>query len=127
MRAAVFFIPLLFSGCFIGCSRNYTPQQKNLVTNQTSRSVPVALVNREFFDGPNARPYLGRFFTEDEFRGGRSGVVVLSYKAWQNMFRSRPEVIGATIQLDGRQKTIVGVAAPGFSPDGASEMWIPKS
>jgi hypothetical protein len=98
----------------------------NLVTNETSRSVPGALVSREFFDSSGARPYLGRFFTADEFQGGRSGVVVISYKAWQTMFRSRPEVIGSRIQLDGRQTMIVGVAEPGFAPGGASEMWIPK-
>ena len=120
-------IALLFGWCFIGCSRNYTAQQMGLVTNETSRRFPGALVNREFFVSSGARSYLGRFFTEDEFQGSRSGVVAVSYKAWQNIFRSSPEVIGSRIQLDGRQTTTVGVAERGCSPGGASEMWIPKS
>ena len=127
MRASVCFIALLLGWCFLGCSRNYTPQEMNLVTLEAaSRKVSGALVNREFFVSSGARPYLGRFFTEDEFQGGPFGVVVVSYKAWQNIFRSRPEVVGSRIQLDGRQSTIVGVAEPGFSPGGSSEIWIPK-
>ena len=126
MRASVCSIALLLGCCFLGCSRNDTPQEMNLVTIEASRKVSGALVNREFFVSSGARPYLGRFFTEDEFQGGPSVVAVVSYKAWQNIFRSRPEVVGSRIQLDGRQSTIVGVAEPGFSPGGSSEIWIPK-
>ena len=127
MRAAGRVIALLLGLCLMGCSRNYTPKQIRVGATEMSRSVPGALVNREFFVNSSARPYLGRFFAEDEFQADRSAVTVISYKAWQNMFRSRPEVIGSRVQLDGRQTTIIGVAEPDFAPSRAGEFWIPKS
>ncbi len=127
MRAAVLGITLLLGLCSIACSRSYSPKQIQLVANEISRSVPGAQVNREFFADSRARPYLGRFFGEDEFRADRSAVAVISYKAWQNMFHSLPEVIGSRIQLDGRTTTIIGVAERDFAPSRAGEFWIPKS
>ncbi len=127
MRTAACVITLLCSLCSIACSRNYTSKHLQIVLNDTSQSVSGALVNRDFFTSSNARPYLGRFFDEGDFRAGRSAVVVVSYKAWQNMFRSRPETIGSSAQIGGRQTTIIGVAEPAFSVAGAGEFWLPKS
>ena len=41
-------------------------------------------------------------------------VTVLSYKFWQTHFLSDPDIVGKTIQLDRKNYTIVGVAAPRF-------------
>lgn len=126
MRAALCFIASLLALCLLGCSRDYTPKEFWVVSNEMSRRVPGALVNREFFPSSNTRPLLGRFFADDEFQADRSAVAVISHDAWQNMFRSRPEIVGSRVQLDGRQTMIIGVAPSDFSPVGAGEFWIPK-
>jgi hypothetical protein len=123
---AFFRTVLLVGPCFIACSRDHSPRLR-LVGDGISRDVQTTLVARDFFGSPEVKPYLGRFFIESEFRPGQSAVAVVSYGLWQRAFRSRPEIIGSKVDLDGRQTTIVGVAAPDFVPAGAGELWIPKS
>ena len=127
MRAAVIGITVLLGLSSIGCRRGYTAKKIQVVANGMIRSVPGALVDRNFLGDSSSQPYLGRFFAEDEFQSDRSTVVVISYKAWQDMFHSCPEVVGSRIQLDGRLSTIIGVAEPGFAPGTAGEFWIPRS
>ena len=42
-------------------------------------------------------------------------MAVLSYKFWQERLGGDPHVVGKTLQLDRKNYTIVGVAAPRFS------------
>jgi predicted permease len=62
------------------------------------------------FDQPMA---IGRGFTADEGRPGRSPVVI-SYSLWQRRFGGRPDLVGQTMTLDGEAHTIVGVTGPRF-------------
>ena len=61
-------------------------------------------------------PLLGRGLLPSDALEGQDpqAVTVLSYKFWQTHFLSDPEVVGKTIQLDRKNYTIVGVAAPRF-------------
>ncbi|MBV9181439.1 MAG: ABC transporter permease [Acidobacteria bacterium] len=104
------------------CDSNYSRKDFHLFVNGVSEDVPGAVVTHEFFDGAAARPYLGRFFTDNS---SQRIEVVLSYRVWQRVFRSRPDVIGSMIELDGKAAVIVGVAEPSFAPHGAGELWIP--
>ena len=61
-------------------------------------------------------PLLGRGLLPSDAIEGQDpqAVTVVSYKFWQTHFLSDPEVVGKTIQLDRKNYTIVGVAAPRF-------------
>ena len=64
-------------------------------------------------------PALGRGLVPSDAIDGQDPqpVTVLGHKFWQRHFNSDPSVIGKTIQLDRKNYTIVGVAAPRFTWD----------
>ena len=73
------------------------------------------------------KPHRGRFFTADEEIAGRDAVVVLSYGLWMERFGGRDDALGTTMQLDGRDYQIIGVAPPGFAfPRLETRLWTPE-
>ena len=84
-----------------------------------------AEVSASFFDVLRVRPDLGRGFAAGENEPGRTHVVVLGHKLWQERFGGDPGVVGRDVQIDREPWTVVGVAPAGFSyPEGA-EIWRP--
>ncbi|MGA9633158.1 MAG: ABC transporter permease, partial [Candidatus Acidiferrales bacterium] len=59
----------------------------------------------------------GRGFTTQEDSPGGPPVVVLSNAIWRNRFGSDPRIVGKSIDLDGADRTVVGVMAPIYTPD----------
>jgi hypothetical protein len=79
---------------------------------------------------PEARPLLGRTFQPSDFaeggaEGGAGGVVVLGARLWRRRYGARPQVIGHTLDLNGRRATIVGVMPPGFDVPAGTDVWMP--
>jgi putative ABC transport system permease protein len=73
-------------------------------------------------------PVLGRGFTADELRAGiGSGVAIVSHATWQSRFGGSPSVLGATVRLDARTFTIVGVMPPQYSFPYNAQFWIPHA
>lgn len=60
------------------------------------------------------RPLLGRDFRPGDDRPGAEAVVLLGHGFWQRQFGGRPDVLGQSLQLDGRPYTVVGVLPPVF-------------
>ena len=58
-------------------------------------------------------PILGRDLASDEERTG-SGSVLVSHRLWQERFGGRPDVLGASIVVDDKACTVVGVLPAGF-------------
>ena len=85
-----------------------------------------AAVSPALFPLLRAAPHLGRLFTDDEAREGADGVLLLSHGAWTRHFASDPGIVGAALDFESGQYTVVGVLAEGFhfpNPDG--EFWTP--
>ncbi len=61
-----------------------------------------------------AKPLLGRIFLPDEDKPGKPQTVVLTYALWKQTFSGDTNVIGRSIALDGKTRTIVGVLPPDF-------------
>ncbi len=55
------------------------------------------------------KPMLGRIFTADEDRPGKPDTAVLSYGLWKEYFGGDPALVGRSITLDGKPRTVVGV------------------
>ncbi len=52
--------------------------------------------------------------------------VVISHGFWHERFGGDPAIVGRTLMLDGRARTIVGVADPSFFfPDRNARLWVP--
>jgi predicted permease len=66
-------------------------------------------------------PLLGRGLVADDERPD-TDAVVLGEAAWRRYFNSDPNIVGRTIELDGRSYTVVGVMPPAF---GEEAFWTP--
>ena len=71
------------------------------------------------------QPIVGRLFTPEEDRPGRSDTALLSYALWRRL-GADPAIAGKSIRLNDKSYTIVGVLPDGFrvmvSP---ADVWIP--
>jgi putative ABC transport system permease protein len=83
-----------------------------------------------------AKPLLGRVFTEEEDKPGRGQVVVLSHALWRDRFGADPDLLNKSLTLDDQSFTVIGVMPPDFNfpppihlegraPDQKSELWVP--
>ncbi len=89
-------------------------------------------VSWNYFDMLGVHPTLGRSFTEEEDHPGEGRrVVVLSDELWQRRFDADPDLVGATVDISGRDYRVVGVLPAGFDDlvaelmyEGA-ELWYP--
>ena len=70
-----------------------------------------------------AQPVLGRAFAPGEDVPGRDAIAVIGYGLWQQLFAGDPGAVGATIRVDGKPLTIIGVAPPGFDFPGRAVLW----
>ena len=83
-------------------------------TGDAARERRVGQVSAEFWRFFEARPVLGRFFTESEDQTPLGApVVVLSWELWQSEFGGE-NVIGRTLQVGSVPSTIIGVTPRGF-------------
>ncbi len=89
------------------------------------------LVTGNYFDVLGVRPLLGRYFHPgDDARPGADTLAILSYDSWRNRFASDPEIVGRSIDLNGRPYSVIGVAPPGFRGTETiywPEVWAPMS
>jgi predicted permease len=78
------------------------------------RSAFGIAVNGTFFDTIGVTPVIGRLLTAEDDQPGTPAVAVIDYEFWQSDYNGGPEAVGATIRLDGKPFTIVGVTERGF-------------
>ena len=84
------------------------------------------------FEVTRTSAMLGRTFTPSDTAGGTSDVIVISHGLWQRRFGSATDIIGRSIQVNGRARTIIGVMPASFRlpNDYASlrptEAWVPE-
>ncbi len=71
-------------------------------------------------------PLLGRTFLPNEELLGAQPVVILSHELWVRRFGSDSNIINKSIDLDGRNYTVIGVMKPDFwFPSREYELWVP--
>ena len=83
-----------------------TPSRlRDVRTSDRTDTVRARVVTPNFFEvlGVNAELGVARRTAAD------SPPAVLSYRVWQNLFDARPDVVGASIWIENRPHTVVGV------------------
>jgi putative ABC transport system permease protein len=88
-------------------------------------SAAGAEVTGDFFRTLDVAPLHGRLLRADDDRKGAEPVVVLSYDLWRQRFGGDPGVVGRRIQVDGRDRTVVGVTRQGFRFPVRATLWLP--
>jgi predicted permease len=99
----------------------------NLTGADEPRRLLTARVQSAFFDVFALSPSLGRTFTDEEDRPGADDVIVLSHRLWQGAFGGRRDVVGRRLELDGRGRTVIGVAAPELDYPRGVDAFVPMA
>src|SRR5205085_3587425 len=84
--------------------------------------VQVAVVMPDFFKAVNARPLIGRLFIAEDYQG-KAQTILVSHKFWQRRFGGNPNIIGTTVDVDGKSMTIIGVMPNDFDLPRGTEFW----
>jgi predicted permease len=71
-------------------------------------------VSGNYFSLFGLRAFAGRLFQPSDDTRGAPPVAVMSYRLWQQRYRSDPGVIGSAFVIDGAPFTVIGIAPPGF-------------
>lgn len=71
-------------------------------------------VAHDFLDVLGVEPLHGRSFFAEEGRWGGPAAVILSHGLWRRRFAADPTIVGETLNLNGRPRTVVGVLPPTF-------------
>src|SRR5678815_2264538 len=107
----------------------YNFVSRNLVEQGQMAERLVGLAGTaDFFPLLGVAPARGRVFNPEEFEPGADNVIVLSDRFWTRRFGSDPNIVGRTVQLDGKTVTIAGVMPPGFDHPilwGTVDFWQP--
>ena len=103
----------------------WPPMGQSLSNVDEAARVTVARVSPEFFSVLGSAPLLGRAFVPEEAKEGGPPVAILSHGIWKRTFGSDPGIIGRTITLDRRPRTVVGVMPAGFRFLQSTDFWVP--
>ncbi len=76
--------------------------------------VTVARASVNVFPLLGVQPAQGRWLRDDEEHAGRDDVILISDRFWRRHFSRDAQVLGASLTLDGRSHTVVGVMPVGF-------------
>ena len=100
--------------------------------NLTGVTLPERLqagrVTATFFPTLGINPAAGRFFTPEEDRTGNERVVVLSTALWKRLYNSDPAVLNNSIQLNGDNYQIIGIAPEDIQELYPNiEFWVPMA
>lgn len=85
----------------------------------------AATVSANFFNVLQTAPLIGRTLQASDTDPGNTDIAVLGHALWRERFGARPDIVGQTIQLDGRSSIVAGVMPRGFVwPEGV-DLWRP--
>ncbi len=87
-----------------------------------TESISASLVAPEYFSLLGVTPAFGRIWTS-----GEPDAIVVSSTFWNSSLHADPNVIGRSIVLDGRPRTVVGVLPDAFVPPyfAPTAVWAP--
>ena len=93
--------------------------------NETLR-VSGSYVTPDYFTTLGVQPIAGRLFASSEAETGQDNVALVREDFWHSHFGSDPAILGKTISIDGRKRTIVGILPRSFRfPRDNTILWIP--
>ena len=78
----------------------------------TPRRVRAGIVTGNYFPVMGLQATRGRMIGPEDDGEGAPSVIVLSHAYWRNELGSDPDILGTTVEMNGRTATIVGVSEP---------------
>ena len=105
----------------------YDEQGYNLARGSQEIRLNAIEASASLFNTLGVRPQLGRLFGPESTEPGAQPVVVLSYRLWQTLLDGKTSAIGATLRLNNKLYTIIGVMPKHFNfPTSQVMLWTPR-
>jgi putative ABC transport system permease protein len=98
---------------------------RNLSIGDRAEQIKAGIVTNSFFETLGIQPSLGRTFLPADEREKEPQVAVLGHALWQDRFGGDPNIIGKSLRLDGKQKTVVGVLSFDIPNLMDADLWLP--
>ena len=107
-----------------------TPMIMTIGEGDHADRVWAELVSANYFAVLGVKPVLGRMFSQEECGDKRDAcpVAVIGEGLWKSRFHGDPRVIGATVTLNRRKLTVIGIAPSEFHgsmPALTLSIWAP--
>ncbi|MEP6832218.1 MAG: ABC transporter permease [Gemmatimonas sp.] len=104
----------------------YRATEVNVAEGPRPQRVKALAITASMFDVLGVAPRLGRLFSQDQDTPAAAPVVVISDNLWRNTFAADSAIVGKSIEISGRKRQVVAVAAPGFDlHDTHADVWMP--
>ena len=94
------------------------PARLNIILDGQPYEVSGVAASSDVFKALGVHPILGRTFSPEEDLRDNDTVILISYEFWQSRLAGRSDVIGSTVNANGRQRTVIGVMPPRFTIEG---------
>ena len=97
--------------------------------SEPAKSLRTEYVSGNYFETLGVSTFAGRVLGNADDHAGAAPAAVMSYQSWQSNYGGDPKLLGATLYLQGKPVTLVGIAPAGFFGDrirsNPPEVWIP--
>jgi predicted permease len=103
----------------------YVDWNLNITGGGRPERLRAAIVSHRYSEVMGVPPLLGRTFAPEEHERGGARVAMLSQGFWERRFGGDPNVIGASVLLDGESYQVVGVFTPEAQWPREAEIWMP--
>jgi putative ABC transport system permease protein len=104
----------------------FTESQAYLTLDREPEQFSSAFITSGLFRALGTAPALGREFEPSEEKDGNQwSTIMISHRIWKERLGGDPHVLGRTLKMNGRVRTIVGVAPPGMLYPETADFWIP--
>jgi putative ABC transport system permease protein len=91
------------------------PARLNLMLGGTPEEIAGMSFSSEAFPALGVQPAIGRAFSATEDLEGHDAVMIVSHEFWKTRLGGRSDVVGMSINANGRTRSVVGVMPPGFT------------
>ncbi|HUL72631.1 MAG TPA: ABC transporter permease [Vicinamibacterales bacterium] len=103
----------------------YAPIGDLTITGRRTVAAVQVAASAGFFEAFGLAPVKGRWLSPDD---PADGAMVMSDAIWQQAFDRDPEIIGQSLEANGRPYLVVGVAPPGVNvPDLGRLVWTNRA
>ena len=92
----------------------YTETNANLTGGDEPERVRAAAVTGNLFETLAVDPAIGRRFVASDGDPSAPETVMLGHGLWQRRFGGSPSIVGQTILVNGRPRTVIGIMPASF-------------
>ncbi len=114
----------------------FEPSRYKLAFQKTQTAIDGARVDADFFATLEVSPELGRTIQAKDTEPGNEHSAVISHSLWQQMFAGSIDVLGKSLELNGKLYRVIGVMQQSFHyphktdidygpTRDATEVWVP--